>query len=74
MGQWNMSIQGHGIHDNGLENDAEVMLERFVDELRAAGHSVSSVHFTVGAARKQRTVRTNQDGDTTVQWVDASVG
>ncbi len=61
MGQWNISIQGHGIHDNGVENDAEVMTKKFVDELTAAGHHVSSAHFTVGSARK-----VGDDG-----WTDA---
>jgi hypothetical protein len=53
MGQWNMTIQGHGVHDNGgKENDADVMMAAFLNELRAKGHVVEDAWFTVGMARE----------------------
>ena len=52
MGQWNISIQGHGVHDNGRDDDAERMTRAFVESLIEKGHLVTSVHFTVGEARR----------------------
>jgi hypothetical protein len=51
MGQWVMHIEGHGIHDNGRPDDAEVMLKEFVEKL-GQHHSVGAVTFTVGATRE----------------------
>lgn len=51
MGQWSIHIEGHGIHDNGRDDDADAMLERFCAEL-AAHHQVRSATFTVGSARE----------------------
>jgi hypothetical protein len=59
MGQWVMHIEGHGIHDNGRPDDAEVMLKEFVEKLRAAGHSLGGVSFTAGATK----TLTNTGGD-----------
>ena len=52
MGQWNISIQGHGIHDNGRNDDAETVTRAFVEQLEDLGHVVTSAHFTAGSARK----------------------
>jgi hypothetical protein len=51
MGNWSIHIEGAGIHDNGRDDDAEVMLERFAADL-AAHHQVHSVTFTVGTTRE----------------------
>lgn len=74
MGQWNISIQGHGIHDNGLDHDAEVLTRAFVEQLEDAGHVVTSTHFTVGSARKLRAGPTEEEAENPPQrhrWVDA---
>lgn len=52
MGQWNITIQGHGIHDNHLPEDADAMMQDFVDSLKEVGHEIESAHFTVGYARE----------------------
>jgi hypothetical protein len=51
MGSWTLHIEGHGIHDNHKEEDADAMLEKFVASLKAAGHVVNRASFTVGARR-----------------------
>ncbi len=75
MGQWNISIQGHGVHDNGHDDDAEVMTRAFVEQLEDLGHVVTSVHFTVGGGRKLTSPSPSDydDGKTPERhwWVDA---
>ena len=56
MGEWNISIQGHGIHDNGRPDDADAILARFLDELKSH-HEITSAYFTVGATRDALAVR-----------------
>ena len=77
MGQWNISIQGHGIHDNGRDDDAEAMTKEFVESLIENGHVVTEAHFTVGHARKLRGPIPSdyEDGKTPepTQWVDADI-
>lgn len=51
MGQWNMTILGHGIHDNHREDDADAMLTEFVKALEAKGHEIEGATFTVGSTR-----------------------
>lgn len=51
MGEWNITIHGHGIHDNGRDDDADAIMARFVEELRKS-QEVKSAVFTVGAARE----------------------
>ena len=51
MGHWSMHIEGAGIHDNGLDGDAEAMLREFVSKL-AAHHQVHSATFAVGSIRE----------------------
>ena len=50
MGQWSMHIEGHGIHDNHREDDADAILARFVAELEKS-QELQSVYFTVGSRR-----------------------
>lgn len=50
MGEWTIVIQGHGIHDNGRDDDADAICQRFVEEL-ARSQQVQSAQFTVGARR-----------------------
>ena len=52
MGNWAITIHGHGIHDNGRDDDAETMVAAFVADLEAKGHVVNGVRFTVGADRE----------------------
>lgn len=53
MGSWAITIHGHGIHDNGKEEDADAMLKKFVAELRAkGGHVINSARFTAGTGRE----------------------
>jgi len=49
MGNWNITIRGQGAHHNkGLLLDANRMAAKFVQDLRAAGHSVSHASITFG--------------------------
>lgn len=52
MGNWVMHIDGHGVHDNGLDHDAEERLRQFVEQLLADGHQVNHATICVGAVRK----------------------
>lgn len=45
MGNWRIVVEGHGIHHNERQDDANAMTEVFVGELRAAGHEVTSATF-----------------------------
>lgn len=45
MGDWTITITGHGIHDNDRPEDADAMAVKFAGELRAAGHEVHSCTF-----------------------------
>lgn len=49
MGQWTITITGHGIHDNGREDDADAICRRFVEEL-AKSQEIYSAIITVGAS------------------------
>jgi hypothetical protein len=49
MGQWNMSIQGSGFHHNNSETDADLMAAKFVQALKAAGHSIRVATITCGS-------------------------
>jgi len=51
MGNWHIAIDGHGVHDNGLDHDAEQRLATFVEQLLADGHQVHHASITVGSAR-----------------------
>lgn len=50
MGEWTMVVNGHGIHDNGREDDADALLEKFISDLQRS-QQVDSVQFTVGTSR-----------------------
>jgi hypothetical protein len=51
MGNWHISIEGVGVHHNAnLSHDADRMAAVFVQQLIAAGHSVSKATFTYGGA------------------------
>lgn len=51
MGEWSVTIQGHGIHDNGRDDDADAVIARFITEL-AKSQQIHSAVFTVGASRE----------------------
>lgn len=50
MGEWTAVVHGHGIHDNGRDDDADAVFRRFVAEL-AKSQEVKSAVFTVGTSR-----------------------
>jgi hypothetical protein len=50
MGEWSVTVQGHGIHDNGRPDDADAIIGGFLEELAKSQQILSAV-FTVGAAR-----------------------
>jgi hypothetical protein len=52
MGNWAIHVEGHGIHDNKIENDADTLLADFVKKLRDAGHVVSSASFHAGSGKR----------------------
>jgi len=51
MGNWNISIYGHGCHHNNRADvvDADVQAKEFVEALKKAGHTVERATFTVAA-------------------------
>lgn len=51
MGNWHIAIDGHGVHDNGLDHDAEKRLQQFVEQLLNDGHQINHASITVGGAR-----------------------
>lgn len=52
MGNWTITIEGHGVHDNGVEHDAEARLAEFVGQLLKDGHQVHHATITVGGVRE----------------------
>lgn len=52
MGNWHIAIDGHGVHDNGLDHDAEARLREFVTQLVDDGHQVHHATITIGGARQ----------------------
>jgi hypothetical protein len=52
MGNWVMIVEGHGIHDNGKDEDADAMLRQFAVDLRTKGHVVSHVSITSGFGKR----------------------
>jgi hypothetical protein len=49
MGDWAITIQGVGAHHNHLHtDDANRMARRFVESLKAAGHTITRADFTHG--------------------------
>lgn len=57
MGNWTITIKGHGIHDNGRQDDADAMAAVLVSELRAAGHDVAACTFSLHYGAGQTTER-----------------
>ncbi len=51
MGNWTINIEGHGMHDNGKDQDIDDLLKFFVKELREMGQDVYHVTLTVGSVR-----------------------
>lgn len=45
MGNWNITIEGHGIHHNNRDDDANAMAAEFVKDLKAKGHDITSAKF-----------------------------
>jgi hypothetical protein len=47
-----MHIEGHGIHDNDRDADADAMLRIFAGQLADAGHEVDSATITSGSTKE----------------------
>jgi hypothetical protein len=47
MGNWRITIEGHGAHHNGRQDDADTMAATFVGELRAANHQVDAASMVL---------------------------
>jgi hypothetical protein len=55
MGNWSIVIHGTGSHNNtNNPEDANRMTAKFVDDLKAKGHSVQSALFTTGGTEDLR--------------------
>ncbi len=48
MGNYSITIEGVGSHDNGKYYDAEQMAASLVEELKAAGHTITHTSFVCG--------------------------
>lgn len=48
MGNWNITIQGTGMHHNGKREDANEIAKVCVDTLKKAGQNVEMATFTSG--------------------------
>ena len=49
MGNWNITINGIGSHHNeSYPKDADKMVQKFVEDLIQAGHTVETATFTYG--------------------------
>lgn len=62
MGNWNISISGVGIHHNGRPDDADAMFVKTVDELKAAGHTITHAEITAGGAQNVDDARKLHEG------------
>lgn len=51
MGNYSITIEGVGSHDNGKSYDAEQMATDLVEKLRAAGHTITHTSFVCGTNR-----------------------
>lgn len=51
MGTWIIHIEGHGIHDNGVGNDADNLSKQFVEKLREVGHEAKGTFTLTGQTR-----------------------
>lgn len=53
MGQWTITIHGHGGHDNNSETDIERLLGKFLGSLSASGQDVEvGASLTIGSRRE----------------------
>lgn len=49
MGNWNITIRGTGVHHNkALAEDADKMAAKFVEDLKAKGHTIIAASITAG--------------------------
>lgn len=45
MGNWKITIHGHGIHHNKRPDDADVIARVFAGQLQAAGHQLDKAEL-----------------------------
>ena len=55
MGSWTATVSGHGIHDNGRDDDADALFDKFVKDLEKSGHTVKVATFVSGGGRDFKT-------------------
>jgi len=48
MGNWQIVINGHGIHDNGIDGDADAVCGRFLAELAKTQDSLTCTFTPTG--------------------------
>jgi len=52
MGDWQILINGHGIHDNGRADDVDAICTRFLAELAKSQDNLSCTFTLVGVSRQ----------------------
>jgi len=52
MGNWVIHLEGHGMHDNGKDQDIDDLLRFFVKQCKEMGQDVYDAKLTVGSVRK----------------------
>lgn len=61
MGNWSITIVGTGCHHNTnrddewrANNDADIQFQKFVESLKAAGHSIQFAGFVFGGGNNEQ--------------------
>ena len=63
MGNYTIVVQGTGTHHNNkAEGDANVIAEKFVQELKAKGHHVHHASITHGGKKKSKALLAAGEG------------
>jgi hypothetical protein len=47
MGNWRITISGHGGHHNGRPDDAEALARGLVEDMQATGHHIGEAEFVL---------------------------
>jgi hypothetical protein len=47
MGNWRITISGHGGHHNGRPDDAEALARGLVEDMQATGHQITKAEFVL---------------------------
>jgi hypothetical protein len=54
MGDWSLTVLGSGAHHNTtieklVENDADILFAKFIDDLKLRGHTIRHAEMVTGA-------------------------